>query len=144
MNRDEQFEQRLRNPPWRQIPAAWREEILVAADVNRRSPPVRELTFAATLRLWLLELFWPHPKAWAGLAAVWLVILAVNFTTRETATRNFARQVAPPSPEMLMVLRQQQLLLAELVGRPEPRAADRPKTVPPRPHSQGRDEFLNA
>lgn len=78
------------------------------------------------------------------MAAVWLVILAVNFATRETIPRNFARQVAPPSPEMLMVLRQQQLLLAELVERPEPRAADRPKIVLPRPRSQGRDEFLNA
>jgi hypothetical protein len=111
------------------------DAVRVAADVNRRSPPVRELTFAATLQLRLREGLWPCPQAWAGVATVWLVILAVNFATRETTPRNFARQVAPPSPEMLMVLRQQQLLLAELVERPEPRAADRPKAVPPRPRS---------
>ena len=83
----------------------------------------------------LSTLLWPHPKAWAGLAAVWLVILAVNFATRETTPRNFARQVAPPSPEMLMVLRQQQLLLAELVERPEP-PRRRPAQSHPAPAAQ--------
>ena len=144
MNTQDSFEQRLRRQPPRTMPPAWREQILVAAEVNRRKPPVRELTFAATVRLRLRELFWPCPQAWAGLAAVWLVILAVNFATRETTPRNFARQAAPPSPEMLMVLRQQQLLLAELVERPEPRAADRPKTVPPRPRSDRRGESAAA
>ena len=71
------FEQKLQRQPLRQVPAEWRGEILVAADVNRRNRSVREFTFAATFRRLLSTLnaqlstiLWPHPKAWAGLAAV--------------------------------------------------------------------------
>ena len=139
MNPDD-FEQCLQRQPMREMPPAWRAEILSAA----RASGSRPSTLDSRPLPWWRELLWPCPQAWAGVAAVWLVILGVNLATRETTPRNFARQAVPPSPEMLLVLRQQQLLLAELVERPEPRAADRSKTVPPRPRSQGRDEFLNA
>ena len=45
----EQFEQRLRRQPVKQIPPEWRAEILnaVAADVNRQQTVSREFTFAA-------------------------------------------------------------------------------------------------
>ncbi|MEK7707403.1 MAG: hypothetical protein AAB380_05350 [Verrucomicrobiota bacterium] len=139
MNPDD-FEQCLQRQPMREMPPAWRTEILTAA----RASGSRPSTLDSRPSPWWRELLWPCPQAWAGVAAVWLVILAVNFTTRETTSRNFARQAAPPSPETLMVLRQQHLLLAELVERPEPRAADQPKSVPPRPHSQRREEMLMA
>lgn len=98
----------------------------------------------ATLNSQLATLLWPHPKAWAGLAAVWLVILAVNFTTRETAPTLEARRVAPLSPDTLRLLKQQQQLLAELSGQPELRDADRPKAAPPRPRTERRGELLKA
>ena len=85
------IEEKLQRQPLKEIPAEWRGEILVAADVNRRSRPVREFTFAATtlrrllstLNAQLSTLLWPHPRAWAGLAAVWILILAVNFSMRD-------------------------------------------------------------
>jgi len=89
---------------------------------------------------WWRELLWPCPQAWAGLAAVWLLVLGANFTTREAPTVT-SRQVLP-SPQVRELLKQQEQLLAELVGPMEKPEADRPK--PGAPRSQRREEFLNA
>jgi hypothetical protein len=135
MNED-QFEERLRRRPPREVPARWRAEMLQAANAanSRRSALDPRPSLLSTLNHQLSTLLWPHPKAWAGLAAVWVVILTLQLASRDP-TEVAARKTPPPSPEMLMVLRQQKLLLAELVERPEARAADRPKAVPPRPRS---------
>jgi hypothetical protein len=141
---EKKFEQHLRRQPLRQVPSAWREEILVAADVNRRNAPVRELTFAAALHLRLCGLFWPYSRAWAGLAAVWVMILALNFATRETTPGLEARQVKALTTETVRSLKQREQLLADLSGLPEFREAVRPKAMPPRPHSERRHEFFTA
>ena len=47
-----------------------------------------------------------------------------------------AEKSAPPSPEMVTALRQQQQLLAELAGATEVRDADRPKAAGPQPRTQ--------
>lgn len=129
----EQFEHRLSRQPLRQVPPEWRAEILVAADVNRRN--VRAFTSAATIRSRVREIFWPAPAAWAGLAAVWIFILAVNFSLRDSSPR-LAEKSAPPSPEVMVELRQQQRLFAELVGSREAREADRPRIFTPRPRGE--------
>jgi len=137
------FEQKLQRQPLRQVPAEWRGEILVAADVNRRNRPVREFTFAATpfrrllstLNAQLSTILWPHPKAWAGLAAIWILILAVNFSMRDPSPVR-AQKSSPPSPEVIVELRQQQRLLAELIGPRDIREADRSKSFVPQPRSE--------
>jgi|SRR5208282_3922193 len=137
------FEQKLQRQPLRQIPGEWREEILVAADVNRRNRPVREFTFAATtfrrllstLNHQLSTLLWPHPKAWAGLAAIWILIFAVDFSLRDK-TPVMAEKSAPPSPEVIVELRQQQRMLAELIGPRDEHDADRSKSFVPQPRSE--------
>jgi len=80
-------------------------------------------------------MFWPHPKAWAGLAAVWIFVLAVNFSMRDPSPR-VAEKYVPPSPEVLVELRKQQQLFAELVGSIQPPDADRQKNFAPKPRSQ--------
>jgi hypothetical protein len=80
-------------------------------------------------------LLWPHPKAWAGLAAVWIFIFAVNVSMRDSSPR-VAEKSAPPSPEVIVELRQQQRLLAELVGPREERDADRSKPYKSRPRTE--------
>ena len=139
---EHQFEQRLRRQPPREVPTEWRNEILSASRAagSRPSAPDPRPSLLSTLNQQLSTLFWPHSKAWAGLAAVWVVIFTLQLTSRDR-TEVLARNTPPPSPEMLMVLRQQKLLLAELVERPESRAADRPKVVPPRPRSERREEI---
>jgi len=140
--KQDDFEQKLQRQPLRQIPGEWREEILVAADVNRRNRPVRKFTFAATPFRRLLSIFnhqlstllWPHPKAWAALAAVWILIFAVDFSVRDKAPV-MAEKSAPPSPEVIVQLRQQQRMLAELIGARETHDAE-PQQFFPRPRSE--------
>ena len=93
MNTDD-FEKRLQRQPLRQMPGEWREEILSAARqaslpehaprTTHHVPPSPSLL--STLHHQLSTLLWPHPTAWAGLAAVWVVILGINLTTRDATT----------------------------------------------------------
>jgi hypothetical protein len=78
--------------------------------------------------------FWPHPKAWVGLAAVWILIFAVDFSMRDT-TSVTAEKAVPPSPEVIVELRQQQRMLAELIGANQAREAEPQKWLP-QPHSE--------
>ena len=139
----EQFESRLGRQPLRQIPPGWRGEILSAARAAQsagHSSLVTRRSLLSTLYHQLSTVFWPHPKAWAGLAAVWILILAVNFSLRDPSPR-LAEKSAPPSPEVMVELRKQQLLLAELIGPRESRDADRPRIFAPKPRGE-RVDFL--
>ena len=145
----ENFEQRLSRQPLRQVPPEWRSEILR----EERRVAVREIADAGTASLpnqsWpssilhsLSSLLWPHPKAWAGLAAVWIFIFAVNFTMRDSSPR-VAEKSAPPSPEVMVELKKQQRMFAELVGSREPLDVDRPRIFVPKPRGE-RVEILTA
>jgi hypothetical protein len=136
----EQFEQRMKQQSFRKIPGEWRGEILVAADVNRRKA-VRAFTSAATTGSRLREIFWPHPKAWAALATIWIFIFALNFSIRDKSPV-VAEKVLPPSPEVVAELRQQKLLFAQLIGSSDVREAEPPKYFP-RPRTE-RVEILTA
>jgi hypothetical protein len=137
----EQLERRLNRQPLRQIPAEWRGEILAAASAAQTtchpSPVTRHLqpSRPSSILHFLSSLLWPHPKAWAGLAAVWIFIFAVNFSMRDSSPR-LAEKSAPPSPEVIVELRQQQRLFAELVGPRETRDADRPRIFTPKPRGE--------
>lgn len=133
MNGDDSFEARLKRQPWRRVPAAWRNEILAAA---RPLQPTRPSLFAT--------LFWPHPKAWAALAAVWLLVLGLNFTNRDASAVVSAREVVKPSEQVRELLRQQEQMLAELNGPAELSQTVPAIPLPPQPRSQRRDEFLYA
>jgi hypothetical protein len=141
MNREAQFEQLLRRQPPREIPAAWREEILAAAAIHGRALPAREPDFAARWRLRLRELLWPCPQVWASLATVWVAILAINFATAEATPQAEIRRVESPAPERWQMFRQQQQMLAELGGPTERVERDSTKPAIPQPRSQRREEF---
>jgi hypothetical protein len=139
----EQFERRLSRQSLRPVPAEWREAILAAAgresSVECRE---RERLWPLTLIARLSTLFWPSPAAWTGLVAVWILILAVDFSIRDK-TPVVAEKYAPPPPQVIVELRQQQRLLAELMGPRDAGDADRLKSLVPRPRSE-RVEFLTA
>ena len=133
----EQFENRLRQQLLKKTPVNWRAEILSAVhqtQTARHSSPVTR-HWLSTLNQKLSTIFWPHPKAWVGLATVWVFILVLNFSTRDK-TPMIAEKSAPPSPEVLVELKKQQLLFAELIGTRETTDADRPKIFAPRPRSK--------
>lgn len=145
MNEHEPFEKRLQRQPLREAPSAWREEILSAARQPQPSRDASGVTWHslfANLNSRLSTLLWPHPQAWAGLAAAWVLICALNFAYREAAPPASAHRVSLPSPQMRELLRAQGQLLAELVE--ETPVAGRVKTAPPRPHSHYRNDLSNA
>lgn len=142
MNSDD-FEKRLQRQPLREIPPEWREKILQGAETPRHSSSVIRHSFLSTLNSKLSTVLWPHPKAWAGLAALWLVIAVVHFASSDS-TVQVAKKAEPPSPETLVILQQQQRLLAELVGPAAPRDADRPKPNTMQPRSERRLETVCA
>ena len=132
MNDD--FEQKLSRQPLKKIPGEWRAEILTAA--TRQNPHVAPpASFLSTINSQLSTLFWPHPKAWARLAAIWIFIFTVNFSMRDHS-EIVAKKSAPPSPEMVTELKQQQRMFAELIGANDWRVADRQKLFFPKPRSE--------
>jgi hypothetical protein len=141
----EEFELRLSRQPLRQIPPAWRVEILSAArdaQAAHHASRITHQSWLSTLNHQLSTLLWPHPKAWAGLAAVWVCILVLSLSTHDASPKLTAKS-APPSPEVIVQLKKQQKLYTELVGLNESREADRPKDAPPRPRTQ-RGEIMVA
>lgn len=133
----ESFEQRLKRQPLRQVPAEWRNEILRAAGDTqsvRQSMTIAKYSFLSKLNRRLASVLWPHPVAWGGLAAIWIFVFAVNYSIRDTQPV-IAGKVAPPSPEVIAELRQQQRLYVELTGN-DSSDVDRPKTFAPKPRSE--------
>jgi hypothetical protein len=153
MNGEDPFESRLRCQRQRPIPPGWRAEILTVARQAASSrtahsaldsQPSTSWSFLSTLYHQLSAIFWPHPAAWAGLAAAWVLVLGLNFSVREPARQDVAKQVGPPSPQLRQMLRQQEQMLAELVGPMDRTESLLPKAAVPQPRSQRREEFMNA
>jgi hypothetical protein len=139
MNPDD-FEKRLQRQPLRQIPGEWRAEILSTAQQASFPDHTSRITHHA---LQLSALLWPHPAAWAGLAAVWLLILGFNLTTRD-ASQVAAKHAASVPPQVFMAFQEQERLLSELIGPRDTPVAERPKPRLPRPRSEARKEMLLA
>lgn len=137
-NERDNFEQQLKRQPLRQIPSEWREEILAAArmaESSDRSARAVNPSWFAAFNERLASIFWPHPAAWAGLAAIWIFIFVLNFSTTDRAPA-MAKRTTAPSPEVIAEVKQQRQMFAELVGVNDVREADRPKIFSPRPRSE--------
>ena len=109
----------------------WARAIQAAA----RPEPTCRLTPATAFRDWWLDVIWSSRRIWAGLAAVWVVLLAVNFSGRDHS-QTLARKSPPSSPEMIMAFRQQERLLAELIGSSSTGEVEPQRTFLPRPRTE--------
>jgi hypothetical protein len=78
------------------------------------------------------------------LAAVWAVILTLNFAAPEADAPLVTWAKAPSGPEIRFALAQKQLWMTELAPPSEAVSADRPKATAPGPRSDRPSEILNA
>jgi hypothetical protein len=114
-----------------QLDAIRRESVGQASSLsqNKKSETGR----MPVLRLIWLELILPSRRIWAGLAAVWLLLLVVNFSMRDHLQMTMAKTSTPA--EVAATFQQQQELLAQLIGPNEPVVAEPQKKYVPRPSS---------
>jgi hypothetical protein len=131
MNDD--FEKLLSDVRLNAPPAAWRSEIvgaaLSAAGEERRS------------QAWWREWLWPCPQAWAGMAALWLIMVGFQFgsdgSNRSTGSDAGGLQ-ASGSITAIAVLMDGELLGNDLSEFPPPQSTPAPPRKPPvqRPRSR--------
>lgn len=130
------FEKQLQQQPLRPVPEHWRAELLKsaasAASPRRLQPPNQ--------KSWLHQLLWPCPQAWGALAAVWVVVFILNFMGAETKPVVASMQM--PSREILVALKQQQQLRAELLSSSEKAVAEPPKWSAPHSRIDPRVQFI--
>jgi len=108
----------------------------LAASVRQSPNGCPEETVAAmvVLKFWR-ESIWPFRRGWLGLTAVWIVIAAANFNTRETRSTRAATQ---PNQAVLAALQDQRRLMVQLLESAVPTPASSPK--PPGPRSEREPE----
>jgi hypothetical protein len=143
MNSDD-FEKRLQSQPMRQIPGDWREQILQGArqsDPSTLDPSARRSNARAARLSFLSTLLWPSPKAWAGLAAVWVAIFALQFWSRGHS-KMVATATAPQSSHFWNRLKDEQQTLVELMGNDQPSEVDQSRNRSPKPRSELRHREL--
>jgi len=102
--------------------------------------PIRRLAPGMILFECWRQLILPSRRIWAGLAAVWLLLLAANASLHSGPQTAVAKSA--PTSEMISSFRQQEKILAELIGQNELRATAAPKPFSPQPRSQRRFEIL--
>jgi hypothetical protein len=106
------FEAQLQRQPLRDLPAEWRTEILSVAQEAMAQPETVKPTVPTS---WWRELLWPCPQAWAGLAAVWVVILGLNWLNNRPTDGQPLQARRELTPEERMAFIEQQRLLATLL-----------------------------
>ena len=94
-----------------------------------------ETGWKPVLRLLWRELIFPCRRTWAILAAVWIALFIFNVSQRDPSELA-AQKLPPPSPEAIMAWRQQEKLLAELIGPSAPGDAEQRKIFLPKPRTE--------
>ena len=131
MKAEDQFENRLKRQTLTPLPRELRNEILDAALQARRSSRGNEaltsyagdgrfglsLVSAVAARLFS-QLLWPSGKAWAALAAVWIVIIGFILASGDSDQHRVVSRSEQSSPLVQELLREQNRLFAELSGGP--------------------------
>jgi hypothetical protein len=102
-------------------------------ETKQQSRPVFLVaSFLGCLNTLWRELVLPSRRTWAGLAGVWLVLLAINLVQHEPVPAG--KTTTAPT---MMSFREQQRLMNELFADRSPVAeADRPRIFSPRPRTE--------
>jgi len=132
------FEKKLQRQPLRRVPDDWRGEILRNARAEAGRPENGPLVRAG-LKVWQ-ELILPCRRAWAGLAAVWLLIWGINAGLSSGPGPSPAMRTAT-APAALETLKEQRRVLAELIPPADNQPADAPRRTPQPRSDRRRIEF---
>lgn len=139
MERDD-FEQKLSEQPLRELPQEWRNRILSTAQGansgskthSRIDPPLFRMR---DLRARFAALLWPAPRAWAGLAFIWL-LLAIANRIPSNHESNIALTGSRPAPAAMAAWKEQERILVELIQPPEAPVPEASRHVAPQPRSE--------
>jgi hypothetical protein len=129
---DDDFQKHLQRTPLREVPAQWRGEILKACGPLASSATHRKTSD------WWRNVLWPCPQAWAGVAAVWLLIFGLHLVAGSEPRPGIRLTSVTVSPELLAVLAEQRRLFSELLPLPEAPSSRRRDVPADRPRSQRR------
>ena len=134
------FEKAIRAQRFGKIPDEWKQELL--AEARASSPaPAQPAGHALGLVDYLCRLLWPCPEAWAALAAIWLALLIANSALAHSAPANRAHAA---SPVAVRSYKEQEKLLVELLGEPQPGLKSARPTATPSPQSSRRENLFHA
>jgi anti-sigma factor RsiW len=76
---------------------------------------------------WLREVFWPYRHAWAGMAAVWLGLCAVNSGMSPAPNATMSARIKT-TPAVYQAIAEERQLLAELLPPSTPEPAEKPRS----------------
>jgi hypothetical protein len=107
--------------------AFWRRIVAVSRCAPSRTERVSAINRFST---WL----WPHPRAWAGLAAAWVLILLLHFTAPDEPRT--ARNSSPMTFQTLATMQKQTLMMAQLLGSLDNGDQPAAAVAPPKPRSE--------
>jgi hypothetical protein len=134
----EDFEKQLERQAIRPVPAAWRADILKAAHAESLAPRAAEqpTQISGHFALRIVHVLWrelilPCRGIWAGLAAIWLVILVLNLPGGGKSAW-LAVKTSPPDQQVLAVLREQREMLTQFAEPLAPSPAIPTRTPGPR------------
>ena len=96
------------------------------------APERRNVLLAVGLKLWG-ELIWPSRRVWAGLACVWVLLIAWNLASSDT-TQRVASRTEPPTGMEFQALIEQRRMLAQLI-EPTSEPSDKRRRSLPGPRS---------
>ena len=89
--------------------------------IKAAGKPAPPLSSKAVMRDWWRELIWSCRHAWAGMAAVWLVLWGINLGLWRGQPRTMASQVTPTAAVSEALAEQRQLLVELITPANEPR-----------------------
>jgi hypothetical protein len=98
--------------------------------------PVPTAEPSSTFGDWWHDVVWSSRRVWAGLAAVWMLILAGNLSLHDHP-QGFTARSSRPAKEIMMAFKDRQTTLADLLAdHSTPDEADRPKLFLPKPRTE--------
>jgi hypothetical protein len=115
-------------------------EAIVSSEMSGRLGTLFSLS-RVPMKLWQ-ELIWPCRRIWGGLATIWFVLLMLNLNMDERPA--VAMRTSTLTPEVLLALREQRELLAQLLDSSPPPAASPAPPAAHGPRSELREPFQRA